>query len=101
MCFPQARALDPHICPATYGAPMPIIPPCAVTVLVSGMPAARLTDLCAGLTPPPATLPFPHPIAKGSATVMIMGLPAARMLVDPCASGGMIVMGAPTVLTGG
>jgi uncharacterized Zn-binding protein involved in type VI secretion len=96
MCFPQARVTDPHICPATLGAPTPILPPCALTVLVMGLPAARLTDLCTGVLPP-----APHPIAKGSVTVMIMGLPAARMAVDPCSAGGVIAMGAPTVLTGG
>ena len=42
----------------------------------------------------------PDVIAKGSATVLAMGLPAARML-DNTAHGGMIMMGAPTVLIGG
>jgi uncharacterized Zn-binding protein involved in type VI secretion len=39
-------------------------------------------------------------IAKGSATVFIGGLPAARML-DQTAHGGVIVVGFPTVLIGG
>jgi uncharacterized Zn-binding protein involved in type VI secretion len=39
-------------------------------------------------------------IAKGSATVFIGGLPAARQL-DQTAHGGIIVMGYPTVLIGG
>ncbi|MDT8857522.1 PAAR domain-containing protein [Paracoccaceae bacterium Fryx2] len=96
MTFPQARILDPHICPATLGAPAPVIGPCAVTVLVNYLPAARMTDMCAGVWPP-----APHPLVKGSMTVLIMNLPAARLGVDPCALGGAIVMGSFTVLTGG
>ena len=42
----------------------------------------------------------PDSIVKGSATVLIMGLPAAR-IGDTCAHGGAIVMGLPTVLIGG
>jgi len=94
MGFPQARLADPHICTFPPGAPFPILPPCAVTVLVGSLPAARMTDLCAGVVPPG------HPIAKGSMTVLICGLPAAR-LADMCAMGGPIAFGLPTVLTGG
>ncbi|VDC32778.1 PAAR domain-containing protein [Pseudogemmobacter humi] len=96
MTFPQARILDVHVCSLTLGAPMPVTGPCAPTVLVSNLPAARITDICAGILPPGA-----HPIAKGSMTVLIGSLPAARLGVDPCAGGGAIVMGAFTVLTGG
>lgn len=42
----------------------------------------------------------PDAIAKGSATVMIGGLPAARM-GDNTVHGGMIVMGCVTVMIGG
>jgi uncharacterized Zn-binding protein involved in type VI secretion len=42
----------------------------------------------------------PDAIAKGSATVMIGGLPAARM-GDPTVHGGSIVMGFPQVMIGG
>jgi uncharacterized Zn-binding protein involved in type VI secretion len=43
----------------------------------------------------------PDLIVKGSATVLIGKLPAARLL-DNCAHGGMIVgPGCPTVLIGG
>jgi uncharacterized Zn-binding protein involved in type VI secretion len=48
-----------------------------------------------GVTPHP-----PSPIAKGSATVLIGGMPAARM-GDITGCGAPIVMGAPTVLIGG
>jgi uncharacterized Zn-binding protein involved in type VI secretion len=75
---------------ATQGAPMPIIPPGAPTVLIAGLPAARMGDSC-GV----------DAIAKGSATVMIGGIPAAR--VGDLSAGGGAVMppGAPTVLIGG
>lgn len=94
MGFPQARLADPHTCTIPPATPFPILPPCAVTVLVGSMPAARMTDFCAGVVPPG------HPIVKGSMTVMICGLPAAR-LMDMCALGGPIAFGLPTVLTGG
>jgi uncharacterized Zn-binding protein involved in type VI secretion len=62
------------------------------TVLIAGMPAARVGDMaiCAG---PPDT------ILAGSATVMINGIPAAR-LGDSTAHGGSIIVGAPTVMIG-
>jgi len=72
--------------------PIPIMPPCAVTVLVGKLPAARVTDMVLAVPP--------HPIAKGSATVLISGLPAARIL-DNAACGGLIVKGEFTVLVGG
>lgn len=75
---------------ATMGIPTPIVPPGAPTVLIAGLPAARMGDSC-GV----------DVIVKGSATVMIGGMPAARIL-DLTASGGMVVgPGAPTVLIGG
>ena len=64
------------------------------------MPAARITDMhvC-----PMVTVLVPHvggPILPPAAiTVLICGLPAAR-LGDMTAHGGVIVMGAPTVLIG-
>lgn len=76
--------------PATAGIPVPIIGPGAPTVLIMGMPAARLGDTCG-----------PDVIAKGSTTVLIGGMPAAR-LADLTASGGAVIgPGAPTVLIGG
>lgn len=92
MGFPQARITDPHVCTAPPGAPFPIAGPCAPTVLVGKLPAARVTDLCAGMAP--------HPLVKGSATVLIQKMPAARIL-DLCALGGAVAFGWPTVLTGG
>lgn len=100
---PQARVGDTHAGPAcTVTGPMPIIPPCAVTVLVGKRPAARMGDLCVGMMPTPAgPVPTPpHPIARGSATVLIVAQPAAR-IGDTCAMGGAIILGEFTVLTGG
>jgi uncharacterized Zn-binding protein involved in type VI secretion len=42
----------------------------------------------------------PDTIIKGSTSVLIGGMPAARM-GDPTAHGGVIVVGAPNVLIGG
>jgi uncharacterized Zn-binding protein involved in type VI secretion len=42
----------------------------------------------------------PDTVVKGSATVMIGGMPAAR-LGDSTAHGGTIVAGCPTVMIGG
>jgi len=71
----------------------PIIPPCAPTVLIGSLPAARVTDMATCVGPPDV-------IVKGSATVLICSLPAARVL-DSTAHGGVIVIGLPTVLIGG
>ena len=97
---PAARLTDMHQCPmVTPGIPPiphvggPILGPCAPTVLIGGLPAARLSDMALCVGPP-------DNIVKGSATVLIQGLPAAR-LGDTCAHGGAIVMGFPTVEIGG
>jgi uncharacterized Zn-binding protein involved in type VI secretion len=97
---PAARLTDMHQCPmVTPGLPPiphvggPILGPCAPTVLIGGLPAARVSDMALCVGPPDS-------IVKGSATVLIMGLPAAR-LGDTCAHGGAIVMGFPTVEIGG
>lgn len=94
---PAARVGDPHVCPAVTGVVPhvggPILPPCCPTVIIGGMPAARVTDLATCVGPPDV-------IAMGSATVLIGGLPAARM-GDMTAHGGVIVFGLPTVIIGG
>jgi len=71
----------------------PILPPCAMTVLIGGLPAARITDLLVCVGPPDI-------IVMGSTSVLIEYLPAARML-DNTAHGGIIVMGCFTVIVGG
>lgn len=96
MGMPAARVTDMHACPAvTVAVPHvggPILPPCAITVLIGGMPAARVTDLAVCVGPPDV-------IVMGSFTVLICDLPAAR-IGDPTAHGGVIVSGEPTVLVG-
>ena len=97
---PAARLGDMHVCPmVTPGLPPvphvggPILPPCCPTVLIGGMPAARVTDMAVCVGPPDI-------IVQGSATVLIGGLPAAR-LGDKMAHGGTIVAGELTVMIGG
>lgn len=85
-----ARVGDLIVSTATQGAPVPIIPPGAPTVLIGGMPAARMGDSCGA-----------DAIVKGSATVMIGGMPAARVGDLTAAGGSVLPPGAPTVLIGG
>ncbi len=95
--FPAARVTDMHTCPMCMGAPLPILPPGAMTVLIGKLPAARMTDLCACVAPIPVPV---DAIIFGSPTVLIGGLPAAR-LMDPTVKGGMILPPCmPTVLIG-
>jgi uncharacterized Zn-binding protein involved in type VI secretion len=71
----------------------PITGPGKPTVLIGGLPAAVVGDMCVCVGPPDS-------IVKGSATVLIGGMPAARM-GDSTAHGGSIVLGLPTVMIGG
>jgi uncharacterized Zn-binding protein involved in type VI secretion len=91
---PAARLTDMHVCPmVTVLVPHvggPISGPGAPTVLIGGLPAARVGDMCVCVGPPDV-------IALGSFTVLIGGQPAARM-GDITAHGGSIVLGYPTVL---
>jgi uncharacterized Zn-binding protein involved in type VI secretion len=70
----------------------PILPPGCPTVLIGGMPAARMGDMAVCVGPPDV-------IVLGAPTVLIGGMPAARM-GDITAHGGAIVMGYPMVLVG-
>lgn len=95
-----ARLTDMHTCPmVTPGLPPvphvggPIIGPCVPTVLIAKLPAAVVGNIATCVGPPDS-------IVKGSATVMIGGMPAARV-GDTTAHGGSIVMGCPTVIIGG
>ena len=92
-----ARVTDMHVCPMVTGTVPhvggPVLPAGCPTVLIAGLPAARVGDMCLCTGPPDS-------IIKGSATVMIGGMPAARM-GDSTAHGGVIVAGCPTVLIGG
>ncbi len=93
---PAARLTDMHVCPMVTGVVPhvggPITGPGCPTVLIGGMPAAVMGDLCV-CTGPPDT------IILGSTGVLIGGKPAARM-GDQCVHGGTIVAGCPTVLIG-
>ena len=91
---PAARATDPT------GHPGIVTGPGCPTVLIGGMPAARVGDLHTCSFPPPAVHP-PTPLSPpGCPTVLIGGMPAARM-GDLAACGAPIIMGCPTVLIGG
>lgn len=92
-----ARAGDMHTCPLVNGTVPhvggPVLPPGCPTVMIAGMPAARVGDMLTCVGPPDT-------IAKGSATVNIGGMPAARV-GDSTAHGGILAAGAPTVNIGG
>ena len=96
---PAARVGDMHMCPMiTPGVPPvphvggPLMGPGVPTVLIGGMPAAVMGDMCTCVGPPST-------IVLGSTGVFIGGKPAARM-GDMTAHGGTITTGFPTVLIG-
>jgi uncharacterized Zn-binding protein involved in type VI secretion len=83
-----------HVCPM-FNGPVPhvggpISGPGAPTVLIGGLPAARVTDMAVCVGPPDL-------IAMGSFKVLIANMPAARM-GDMMAHGGTIVLGCFTVI---
>lgn len=93
-----ARVGDMHTCPipAAGSTPPhvggPVMPPGLVTVMIEGMPAATVGNMCTCTGPPDS-------IVMGSQTVLIGGKPAARM-GDTTAHGGQITVGAATVMIG-
>lgn len=94
---PAARINDMHVCPLSDGPKPhvggPVSGPGCSTVLIGGMPAARVGDMAVCVGPPDTIL-------AGSGTVMIGGMPAARV-GDSTAHGGAIVVGCFTVMIGG
>ncbi|MEH6578010.1 MAG: PAAR domain-containing protein [Amphritea sp.] len=94
-----ARMGDMHTCPMQSPATPPVphvggpVTAGSPTVLIGGMAAACLGDMC-------TCVGQPDSIAKGSATVTIGGKPAARM-GDTTTHGGSISIGCPTVMIGG
>lgn len=94
---PAARVGDMHTCPMVGPGPTPhvggpVLPPGEPTVLIGGMPSARMGDKATCVGPPDT-------IAKGAFPVAIGSNPAARMS-DNTAHGGVIIAGCPTVLIG-
>ena len=93
---PAARLTDLHTCPMVTGVVPhvggPITAPGAPTVLIGGLPAARMGDTATCVGPPDTIL-------AGSPTVLIGNQPAARM-GDSTAHGGVITLGCFTVLIG-
>lgn len=96
MGMPASRITDMHVCPMVTGIVPhvggPILPPGAVTVLIGGLPAARVGDMAVCVGPPDV-------IVLASFTVLTMSMPQAR-IGDMTAHGGAIVLGFPTVLVG-
>ena len=89
---PAARLSDMHTCPLPLHVGGPILPTCCPTVIVGGLPQARVGDLLLCDGPPDV-------IAVGSPTVLI-GYQMAARLGDCTMHGGVIVQGEPTVLIG-
>ena len=96
---PAATLTCMHECPqVTPGLPPiphvggPVIGPGAPTVLIGGLPAAKVGDMLVCVGPPDT-------IVQGSFTVMVEGVPMAY-LGSETAHGGSIVTGVPTVLIG-
>ena len=92
---PAARVGDMHTCPMIDPGPKPhvggpVLPPGQPNVLIGGMPAARVGDMCVCVGPPDS-------IAVGSPRVMIGGRPAARV-GDATIHGGLITVGYPRVM---
>ncbi|MBO9595820.1 MAG: PAAR domain-containing protein [Niabella sp.] len=93
---PAARIGDMHVCPLVNGLVPhvggPVLPAGVPNVLIGGMPAATMGDMCVCTGPPDV-------IMLGSSGVLIGGRPAARM-GDTTAHGGSILLGCFTVLIG-
>ena len=88
-----------HLCPMQTPAVVPIphvggpvVGPGVPNVLIAGLPAAVVGDMCICVGPPDV-------IAMGSFTVLSGGKPTARM-GDMTVHGGSILAGCPTVMIG-
>jgi uncharacterized Zn-binding protein involved in type VI secretion len=100
MSAPAARIGDMHVCPmVTPGTPPiphvggPVVSPGGVTTIICGSVSATVGSMCVCVGPPDS-------IVLGSFTVLISGMPAAK-IGSTTAHGGSVVVGAPTVLIGG
>lgn len=95
MGLPAARLGDPTVHGGVIVAGFP-------TVMIGGMPAARITDMH---TCPMVTVLVPHvggPIILGSFTVLVGGMPQSRQtdMLTCVGPPDAIMMGCPTVLVG-
>jgi uncharacterized Zn-binding protein involved in type VI secretion len=111
-CHAPIHPAAPVPTPVPHPAlPLPIMPPCAPTVMIGGLPAARATDMTKICTLIPCVPAGPGMIAKGSMTVLIGSLPAARVgdltshptcvAPIPSPTGNIIPPGCVTVMIGG
>jgi len=93
---PASRITDLHTCPMVTGVVPHVGGPIALgcfTVLTGKLPQARATDMAVCVGPPDT-------IRKGSVTVLVQSLMAARV-GDMTAHGGVVTLGLPTVIIGG
>ncbi len=93
---PAARITDMHTCPMVNPGPVPHVggpvSSGSPNVIIGYQPAGRKSDTA-------VCVPATDKIAKGSPTVLINNLDAAR-IGDPTVHGGVIVVGCPTVIIG-
>lgn len=94
---PLARLTDMHVCPmVTPGVPPiphvggPITGPGCPKVLIGGLPAAAMGDMCTCVGPPDV-------IAAGNPKILVGGKPAAYM-GSTTAHGGSVILGCPKVM---
>jgi uncharacterized Zn-binding protein involved in type VI secretion len=78
-----------------------ISPPGCPTVLIGGLPAARVGDMHICSFPPPAVHPPTPIIPPGCPTVLIGGMPAARVGDMSGCGAPILPPGCPTVMIGG
>jgi uncharacterized Zn-binding protein involved in type VI secretion len=97
---PAARVNDNHICPMQTPAVVPIphvggpiMGPGVPNVLIEGMPASVVGDVCICVGPPSAVM-------AGSTGVLIAGRAAARVGDATMHGGTILPPGAPTVWIG-
>lgn len=111
-CHAPIHPPGPTPTPVPHPAmPLQIISPCAPTVLIGSLPAARVGDQTLPCMLVPCVPGGPGIIAQGSATVLVGNMPAARVgdmtshpsCVAPIPSpvGQVIPPGSTSVLIGG
>ena len=82
--------------------PGAIIPPGCPTVLIGGLPAARVGDMHTCTFPPPGrTAPAVADLPPGVPTVLIGGMPAAVVGSMSGCGAPILPPGCPTVMIGG